>query len=181
MQPIAHRLAAVLFVALVALIPGHACAQAAPGETPRAVMEAIQTGLKRLPRAIEQLKANPDTSVAELLNPAQVSVSRPQPELSKEIQSELADLVQACYPDMPRLSAESLVEAQAMQVTVDVAQAFGAMFSSNHLKADFVLVLLYALVAGALERLETLIADTPAVQQVLAQSDLSHLSTQWRH
>jgi len=43
MQPIAHRLAAVLFVALVALIPGHACAQAAPGETPRAVMEAIQT------------------------------------------------------------------------------------------------------------------------------------------
>jgi hypothetical protein len=64
---------------------------------------------------------------------------------------------------------------------VDVAQAFGAMFSSNHLKADFVLVLLYALVAGALERLETLIADTPAVQQVLAQSDLSHLSTQWRH
>ena len=68
-----------------------------------------------------------------------------------------------------------------MQVTVDVAQAFGDMFASEHLKADFVLVLLYALVAGALERLETLIADTPAAQQVLSQSDLSHLSTQWRH
>ena len=82
---------------------------------------------------------------------------------------------------MPRLSAEALVEAEAMQVAGEVAQAFGAMFTSEHLKADFVLVVLYALVAGALERLETLIADTPAAQQVLAQSDLSHLSTQWRH
>ena len=68
-----------------------------------------------------------------------------------------------------------------MQVTGEVAQAFDAMFGSEHLKADFVLVVLYALVAGALEHLETLIADIPAAQQVLAQSDLSHLSTQWRH
>ena len=145
--------------------------------------EAIQAGLKRLPRAIEQLKADPDTPVSELLNPAQASQNRsqPQPELSKEIRNELADLVQACYPDMPRLSAEALIEAEAMQVAGEVARAFGAMFTSEHLKADFVLVVLYALVAGALERLETLIADTPAAQQVLAQSDLSHLSTQWRH
>ena len=145
--------------------------------------EAIQAGLKRLPRAIEQLKADPDTPVSELLNPVQASQNRSQPqgELSKEIRNELADLVQACYPDMPRLSAEALIEAEAMQVAGEVARAFGAMFTSEHLKADFVLVVLYALVAGALERLETLIADTPAAQQVLAQSDLSHLSTQWRH
>jgi len=145
--------------------------------------EAIQAGLKRLPRAIEQLKANPDTPVSELLNPAQASQNRSQlqGELSKEIRNELTDLVQACYPDMPGLSAEALVEAEAMQIVVGVARAFGDMFASNHLKADFVLVMIYALVAGALERLETLIADTPAVQQVLAQSDLSHLSTQWRH
>ena len=154
--------------------------------TPQAqtrLIEAIQAGLKRLPRAIEQLKADPDTPVSELLNPAQAAApqTQHQQKLSKEIQSELADLVQACYPDMPRLSAEALVEAEAMQVAGEVAQAFGAMFASEHLKADFVLVVLYALVAGALERLETLIADTPAAQQVLAQSDLSHLSTQWRH
>ena len=76
-----------------------------PPQAQTRLTEAIQAGLKRLPRAIEQLKADPDTPVAELLNPAQVSASRPQPELPKEIQSELADLVQACYPDMPRLSA----------------------------------------------------------------------------
>ena len=148
-----------------------------------ALAEAIQAGLKRLPRAIEQLKANPDTPVSELLNPAQAATTptQAQGELSQEIRNELADLVQACYPDMPRLSAEALVEAEAMQVAGEVAQAFGAMFTSEHLKADFVLVTLYALVAGALERLETLIADSPAAQGVLAQSDLSNISTQWRH
>jgi len=30
--------------------------------------EALHSGLKRLPRAVEQLRINPDTSVAELLN-----------------------------------------------------------------------------------------------------------------
>ena len=145
--------------------------------------EAIQAGLKRLPRAIEQLKANPDTPVTELLNPAQIATTptQAQGELSQEIRNELADLVQACYPDMPRLSAEALVEAEAMQIGVGVVQVFGTMFTSKHLKADFVLVTLYALVAGALERLETLIAESPAAQGVLAQSDLSNISTQWRH
>jgi len=162
--------------------------EAVAGLSPQAqtrLIEAIQAGLKRLPRAIEQLKVNPATPVSELLNPAQAATTQTQArckgELSQEIRNELADLVQACYPDMPRLSAEALVEAEAMQVAGEVARAFGAMFTSEHLKADFVLVTMYALVAGALERLETLIAESPAAQGVLAQSDLSNISTQWRH
>ena len=149
------------------------------------LLEAIQAGLKRLPRAIEQLKVNPDTPVSDLLNPAQIATTptqeRLEGELPQEIRNELADLVQACYPDMPRLSAEALVEAEAMQVVGEVAQALNDLFNSEHLKADFVLVTLYALIAGALERLETLIAESPAAQGVLAQSDLSNISTQWRH
>ena len=149
------------------------------------LLDAIQAGLKRLPRAIEQLKANPDTPVSELLNPAQAATpptqERLKGELSLEIRSELADLVQACYPDMPRLSAEALVEAEAMRVAGEVAQALADLFNSEHLKVDFVLVTLYAMIAGTLERLETLIAESPAAQGVLAQSDLSNISTQWRH
>jgi len=149
------------------------------------LIEAIQAGLKRLPRAIEQLKANPDTPVSELLNPAQAATNPtqagPQIEVSQEIRNELADLVQACYPDMPRLSAKALVEAEAMQVAGEVAQILADLFNSEHLKADFVLVTLYALIADALERFETLIAESPAAQGVLAQSDLSNISTQWRH
>jgi F0F1-type ATP synthase delta subunit len=145
------------------------------------LVEAIQAGLKRLPRAIEQLKENADTPLAELLNPTQIADTQPQLELSKNIKDELADLVQACYPDMPRVSAEALADAEAMQVAGQVAEAFCAMFASNHLKADFVLVVLYALVSQSLDRLETLIADTHAVQQVLTQSDLPNIPTQWRH
>ena len=143
--------------------------------------EAIRAGLKRLPRAIEQLRANADTPVDELLNPTRLTNTQSHVEISANLQSELADLVQACYPDMPRVSAEALAEAEAMQVARKVAEAFGAMFASSHLKADFVLVVLYALISQSLDCLETLIADTPAAQQVLAQSDLHHIPTQWRH
>jgi hypothetical protein len=68
-----------------------------------------------------------------------------------------------------------------MQIVVGAAGAFRATFASPHLKADFVLVTLYALVAGTLDRLETLIAESPAAQEVITQSDLSNISTQWRH
>jgi hypothetical protein len=158
--------------------------EAVSGLSPKAqarLAEAIQAGLKRLPRAIEQLKENADTPLVELLNPTQIAYTQIQGAFSKDVQGELADLVQACYPDMPRISAEALAEAEAMQVAGKVAEALETMFSSRHLKADFVLVVLYALISQSLERLETLIADTPAVQQVLAQSDLSHIPTQWRH
>jgi hypothetical protein len=162
--------------------------EAVAGLAPQAqtrLLEAIQAGLKRLPRAIEQLQANPDTPVSELLNPAQAATpptqAGPQTEISQAILGELADLIQACYPDMPRLSAEALAEAEAMQVAGEVAQALDNLFNSEHLKADFVLVTLYALIAGALERLETLISESLAAQGVLAQSDLSNISTQWRH
>lgn len=143
--------------------------------------DAIRAGLKRLPRAIEQLRKNADTPLAELLDPTQIADTQFQGEFSKEVQRELADLVQACYPDMPRVSAEALTEAEAMQVAGKLAEAFDAAFASRHLKADFVLIVVYALVAQSLARLETLIADTPAAQQVLAQSDLPHIPTQWRN
>jgi hypothetical protein len=152
--------------------------------SPKAQMhlaEAIQAGLKRLPRAIEQLRKNADTPLAELLSPTQSADTQFQGNFSKEAQGELADLVQTCYPDMPRVSAEALAEAEAMQVAGKVAEAFDTMFASRQLKTDFVLVVLYALVSQSLDRLETLIAEAPAVQQVLAQSDLPHIPTQWRH
>ena len=42
---------------------------ALPSQAQKRLAEAIQAGLKRLPRAVEQLRVNPNTSVADLLNP----------------------------------------------------------------------------------------------------------------
>ena len=62
--------------------------------TPQAqdrLVEAIQAGLKRLPRAVEQLRVNPNTSVAELLNPPVLPVtesSSTEPDITKHNQNE---------------------------------------------------------------------------------------------
>lgn len=73
------------------------------------LLEAVQAGLKRLPRAIEQLRANPETSVADLLDPP----AQPEAELPAQnatsIGQDVADLIQECFPDMPRVSAEAKV------------------------------------------------------------------------
>src|SRR5512138_2434238 len=65
------------------------------------LVEAIQSGLKRLPRAIEQLKADPSMSVAGLLNPPAPASPEQQSEFPQQVQNELADLVQLCFPHMP--------------------------------------------------------------------------------
>jgi hypothetical protein len=67
-----------------------------------------------------------------------------------------------------------------MQVAGQVAQAFTGMFASLHIRADFVLVVLYALLHQALERLEGLVSESPACRQALAQSSLPWIPPEWR-
>src|SRR5512138_3234892 len=57
------------------------------------LVEAIQSGLKRLPRAVEQLKIDPSTCVADLLNPPAPASPEQSSELSEQVQTELADLI----------------------------------------------------------------------------------------
>ena len=74
--------------------------------SPRAqgtLAQAIQSGLKRLPRAIELLENAPNLTISELLEkvsavrePQGGTTSLPDADTSRR----LADLVQFCYPDM---------------------------------------------------------------------------------
>ena len=144
------------------------------------LLEAIQAGLKRLPRAVEQLRNNPDTPVSELLNPAAVTVAEVQPQISQHIKDELAGLVQLCFPDMPRVSAEALVEAEVMDVALQPAQVHHLLFQSDHLRTDFVMLVVYGLIHQSLERLEEMIKDTPALMQMFNQCDLPWKQNEWR-
>jgi hypothetical protein len=151
--------------------------------TPQAqerLVEAIQSGLKRLPRAVEQLKADPNTSVADLLSPPAQTVIEQSSEFPEQIQKELADLIQLCFPDMPRISAEALASADVMGVARQIIQVHHNLFESNHLRTDFVMVVVYALVHQTLERLEETIADTPACRQAIHQSALPWNLNDWR-
>lgn len=143
------------------------------------LLEAIQAGLKRLPRAVEQLRANPDTPVDELLNPTVTTPLEVQPQISQHVKDELAGLVQQCFPDMPRVSAEALVEADVMETTCRTAQVHYDLFQSNHLRTDFVLLVVYGLIRQSLERLEEIINGSPAIQQAFLQSDLPWKPNEW--
>ena len=154
--------------------------------TPQAqerLMEAIHSGLKRLPRAVEQLRVNPNTSVADLLNPPvkpEPKSPSPAADFPQQIQNELADLIQLCFPDMPRMSAEALANADVMDVARTTAQAHHQLFKSNHLRTDFVVMVLYGLMRQSQERLEEVIEQTPALLQAFNQSSLPWKPNDWR-
>jgi hypothetical protein len=139
--------------------------------------QAIQAGLNRLPRAIETLRHNPQATVAELLEHAPINtleLARAASQSEPSARKQLADLVQLCYPDMPRLSAEALSEADALAEILQVISAQEGMFSSTHLHSDFVVVIFHGCLRQALERLEAHLASNPAFQQAVSQSDLNH-------
>lgn len=73
---------------------------------------------------------------------------------------------------MPRISADALASADVMDIVRQTALTHHNLFESNHLRTDFVMVVLYALVRQSLERLEETIADTPALRQIFDQSSL---------
>ncbi len=156
---------------------------ALPSQAQERLVEAIQAGLKRLPRAVEQLRVNANTSVADLLNPpAQPEPESPSPaaDFPQHIQNELADLIQLCFPDMPRMSAEALANADVMDVARTTAQAHHQLFKSNHLRTDFVVMVLYGLMRQSLESLEEVIEQTPALLQAFNQSSLPWKINDWR-
>ncbi len=136
------------------------------------LLEAIQAGLKRLPRAIEQLRADPETSIRDLLDPPARSEAdtRLQSEPSS-IAQDVADLIQACFPDMPRLSAEALANAEVMQVVRTIAETHRQIFKSVHVKTDFVMLALYGLMRQTLEQLEQAIEGSPALRQAFEKNN----------
>lgn len=143
--------------------------------------QAIQAGLSRLPRAIECLRRHPEATVAELLESAPaspVALALAVRQSTQSAQKELADLVQFCYPDMPRISAEALAEAEALSEVLQVVAAHEAFFTSPHLNSDFVLVVFTACLKQASERLEKTLAENPACQQAVSQSGIHSISSE---
>jgi hypothetical protein len=175
-----------LLDALPANLRGHISlrnVEAVSGLSPQAqetLAQAIQAGLKRLPRAIELLGGNPELSLSELLEKASAGQEPVEKVVAPDAdtQRRLADLIQFCYPDMPRLSAEALCEAEALSSVLQVVSAQENLFASPHLNADFVLVIFHACLKQALERLEDKLAENPAFGQAISKNNLTTHSTE---
>jgi len=140
--------------------------EAVAGLSPEAqarLAEALRAGLKRLPQAVAQLRSDPNTPLPDLLHP----LSRTDAAPVLESNAELTDVVQACFPDMPRVSAETLAGSEALEIARQVAQVHQRLFESTHLNTDFVAAIVYELLRRSLARLEALIEETPALRQAL--------------
>ncbi len=157
---------------------------ALPPQAQVRLAEAIQAGLKRLPRALEQLQIDPYVPVTDLLNPPVQPLIASSPtgsQLPQNIHAELIDLLQACFPDMPRMSADALVRAEVFEMVRMAAQVHHQLFESPHLRTDFVMMVLYGLMRQSLERLEAMIEDQPALRQVFNQGSLPWKPNDWRN
>jgi hypothetical protein len=157
--------------------------EAVAGLTPQAqerLAKAIQAGLKRIPRAVERLKERPDTTVADLLDPPAPETDLSIEDIPEEIRKELTELIQSCFPDMPRVSAEALTTSDVMEVIRHTAQAHTRLLTSTTLKTDFVMMIAYGLMRQSLERLEEIVTATPALRQAFNQSALPWKPNNWR-
>jgi hypothetical protein len=149
--------------------------EAVAGLTPQAqkrLAEAIQAGLKRIPCAVEQLKVSPDTTVADLLDPPAPETDLSIEDIPQEIRKELTELIQNCFPDMPRVSAEALTTSDVMEVIRHASLAHKRLLTSTTLKTDFVMMIAYGLMWETLEKLEEIIVSTPALRQAIGRSPL---------
>jgi hypothetical protein len=149
--------------------------------TPQAqqrLAEAMRSGLKRLPRAVEQLRADPDTPLSQLLQPAARESSGAAPAPQSAV-GEVTGLIQSCFPDMPRLSAEALSSAEVMEIVVETAQAHGKLLNATQLHTEFVMVVLYALMRRTVEQLNAIIAASPSLERAVLRSALPVESLPW--
>jgi hypothetical protein len=78
------------------------------------------------------------------------------------------------------MSAEALANADVIGIARTMAHTHSQVLASHYLKTDFVMMVVYGLVRQTLERLETLIEQTPTLRQAFEQSSLPWKPNDWR-
>jgi len=82
----------------------------------------------------------------------------------------LASLMQACFPGLNPAAAEALIHSPTLAEILRLLVAHRQAFASPHLRSDFVIVILYALLGQSQNQLQQIIAANPAYQQAIRQS-----------
>jgi hypothetical protein len=88
----------------------------------------------------------------------------------------MTSLMQACFPDLNPAAAEALIQSPTLADILPLVSAHRQAFASPHLRSDFVIVILYALLGQAQNQLQQIIAANPAYQQAIRQSGAANLA-----
>jgi len=154
-------------------------------ETQTILLSAIQKHKLRIADAIVFLNTNPQATVDEVVEESakDIPVDLPANDHSftslqdttpdPEILAQIADLLQTCFADLPRISAEALAASEAMSDLVIVQTAHQQVFASPHANTDFVLVAFQRLLQQSLVKLDRLIAGNIPIRQMALSTDLS--------
>jgi hypothetical protein len=159
----------------IALRNVEAVAQFSP-ETQQRLAESICRNVQ-IPAAIRFLKENPKATVAEIVEIAgkhrQAKKKDNQKSLERKNLTSFADLLQVCFPDMPRTTASAMAESEILSDVLDILCAQQVCFASKHVQSDLVVVVLCGLVRSTIERLNQIIAARTIYRQAIQQSGLT--------
>ena len=144
-------------------------------ETQQRLAKAIRKDVQ-IPAAVRFLKENPEAAVDEIVKAAgkrRQTEKKEQPE-SPEPKNLifLADLLQVCFPDMPRATANAMAESDLLSEVLGIVCAQQVCIASNHAQSDFVIVVLCGLALATIERLNQIISAKTIYRQALQQSGL---------
>ena len=146
-----------------------------PSERQARLAAAIEAGIKA-PAAIRFLKENPEATVDEIVKDvaqrSPTEMKRTQRSPAHQHLTLLADLLQTCFPDMPRQTASAMAGSDLLSEVLDMIRTQQACFESHHARSDFTVVVLCGWVLRTTESLNEIISTRRVYRQALQQSGL---------
>ena len=147
------------------------------------LLDALTKGRIRISIALDYLNEHPQATSEEILQ-AHSSLDKafPMPPTFPETSNEgivdpdavrqMAALIQSCFADMPRVSAEALAASDTMSDLIAVQAAHQQLFQSPHGRTDFIMIAFYKLLQKDLSRLNQIISDNVSLQQSILSSGM---------
>ena len=158
-----------------------------------ALDQAYRIEKVNIPRALQYIREHPIISIEDLIefarpekrgpksksagttkffpSPQQNEMTVSSPD-DRDIQS-LAGLLVACYPGMPKVSADAMAASDVMQEALKVVAATREAMESDHARSDFVILSLFQLFTQSKKKVLEIIQGNPAFQKAFDQSKVA--------
>ena len=155
-----------------------------------ALDQAYRIEKVNIPRALQYIREHPVINIEDLIEFARpekrgpksksagISQFSPSPQQNempvispddRDIQS-LSGLLVACYPGMPKVSADAMAASDVMQEALKVVAATREAMESDHARSDFVILSLFQLFTQSKKKVLEIIQGNPAFQKAFDQS-----------
>jgi len=122
-----------------------------------------------MPKTVHREKTMVGNRPTTLVGKSPATLPATPPTNSLPDSAELASLIQTCFPDMPRLSAEALASVEWMSPVLSLTHAWRQALTMPNL-SETIVVILASFTREAALQIEQVIAEKPAYQQAIRQS-----------